>query len=90
MYILDRSVATSILFTETGCMVKGEDLTDEETEEIGFLVFAEEVGDVTFTQFNIGMVMICNKIMYRVGFLNNSYTYNNMKQHRKNMLFSRN
>lgn len=90
MYILEPSVSASILFTETGCMVRGEDLTEQENEEIGFLIFGEEVGDFNFTQFNFGMVMVCNRIMHRTGMMTKPYTLKDMYGHRRNMVFNGN
>lgn len=90
MYVLEPSVSASILFTETGCMIRGKDLTDNENEEIGFLIHGEEVGDFTFTEFNFGMVMVCNRIMHRTGMMTKPYTLKDMYSHRTNMRFSEN
>ncbi|MEX0594998.1 MAG: hypothetical protein WD512_00750, partial [Candidatus Paceibacterota bacterium] len=84
------SVSASILFTETGCMIRGEDLTEYENEEIGFLVYGEEVGDFTWEEFNFGMVMVCNRIMHRNGMMTKPFTLKDLYAHRYNMSFSRN
>ena len=67
-------------------MARADDLTETENLRIGFLVYAEEVGDATLEQYNLGMVILCNEIMFRLGLLLRPYTLNDMYQHRRNML----
>lgn len=87
MYNIKPSKSASILFTETGCMVRSEDLTEDELREIGFLVYAEENGDTDFFGYCLGMLRLTNRIMKRLGLLETPLTPENMMRHRETMWF---
>jgi hypothetical protein len=73
MVKITDSVAVSILFTETGCLINSKDLKPQHKQEIEFLIHGEEVGDFNMSQFHSGMNLVRNKIMMDAGLIKKPY-----------------
>jgi hypothetical protein len=82
MYDITNSQAVSILFVEVGCLVKAEDLKEEHRTEIEFLLYGEEVGDFTYSEFLEGLGRVAKKIMKSVGMGKLSPTEESVRGHR--------
>lgn len=83
LFDIERKKLALILFTETGCMVRAEDLTNEDVVKMEFVLFAEECGDMSHNQFNINFLHICNEIMKRMGFITQDYSLGHIYEHRR-------
>lgn len=87
MLKIEKNKLAYILFAETGCMVRGKDLTNDEASKIDFLILSEDRGKINMGQFSIGMLLVCNQVMLRMGFINREYQPEHLIQHRRLLPF---